>query len=99
MKNEAVAIPLNNFIDTLLRSYSFIVTTRLTGCGFFVAGLSMAAAAIVETQRLRLVPSAGDYYDQAARDNISPCQVRPLIMNGLLARVVSTSTNFRVIWV
>lgn len=42
--------------------------------GFFFAFLSMLAAAFVEIARLQYKAKAGNYYDAAARDNITPCQ-------------------------
>jgi hypothetical protein len=44
------------------------------GIGFIFALLAMVIAAIVEKARLDNAPTAGDYYDVNARNNISPCQ-------------------------
>lgn len=44
------------------------------GAGFIFAMVAMLVAAIVESERIRLSPAAGNYYDTNARNNISPCQ-------------------------
>jgi hypothetical protein len=44
------------------------------GYGFGFALLAMVIAACVEVARLQYAPSAGDYYDIDARNNITPCQ-------------------------
>lgn len=36
--------------------------------------LAMIVAAFVEMYRLAHAPTPGDYYDQSAQDNITPCQ-------------------------
>ena len=43
------------------------------GVGFLFATAAMVAAGILEIVRLQQVPAAGNYYDENARDNISPC--------------------------
>lgn len=42
--------------------------------GFFFAALAMVVAGLVEVYRLENKATAGDYYDNDAKDNISPCQ-------------------------
>lgn len=42
--------------------------------GFAFASLGLLVAGIVEIYRLKFRKEAGDYYDVAARDNITPCQ-------------------------
>lgn len=44
------------------------------GCGFMIAMAAMFMAAIIENVRIQYNPANGNYYDQAARDNISPCK-------------------------
>jgi len=44
------------------------------GLGFLCMVLAMAVAGLVEMLRLSEKATAGDYMDEAARDNISPCQ-------------------------
>jgi peptide/histidine transporter 3/4 len=44
------------------------------GLGFIFAMLAMIVAALVEMARLHSAPDAGDYYNEAAKDNISPCR-------------------------
>jgi hypothetical protein len=44
------------------------------GWGFVFALLGMLVAGLVEIARLQYAPTPGNYYDDAARNNISPCQ-------------------------
>lgn len=44
------------------------------GLGFVCMILAMAVAGLVEMLRLSERATAGGYMDQAARDNVSPCQ-------------------------
>lgn len=44
------------------------------GAGFIFAMIAMLVAAIVEAERIKQTPAAGNYFDTSARDNISPCQ-------------------------
>lgn len=44
------------------------------GLGFIFAVISMVVAAIVEICRQKYAPEPGNYYDQSAQDNISPCR-------------------------
>jgi solute carrier family 15 (peptide/histidine transporter), member 3/4 len=53
--------------------YSVSMLQRM-GAGFVVSIIGMLVATGVEEYRLSTAPIAGDYYDVAARDNITPCQ-------------------------
>ena len=44
------------------------------GAGFVVAMIAMLMAALVEYFRGQTAPAAGDWYDESARANITPCQ-------------------------
>lgn len=44
------------------------------GFGFILAFCAMIMAALIEMYRLQEAPDAADWYDEAARDNISPCR-------------------------
>ena len=44
------------------------------GAGFVVAMIAMLMAALVEYFRRQTAPAAGDWYDESARANITPCQ-------------------------
>lgn len=44
------------------------------GCGFALASLGMVVAGGVEAARLAYAPTPGNYSDESARDNITPCQ-------------------------
>lgn len=44
------------------------------GWGFLFAMMAMVVAGLIEIYRLKEKREAGDYWDSAARDNISPCQ-------------------------
>ncbi len=44
------------------------------GLGFSIALAAMVAAAIVEAVRVKNTPAPGNYFDEAARNNISPCR-------------------------
>lgn len=44
------------------------------GGGFVFAAVAMLVAALVEQERIKFTPAAGDYYDVNARNNITPCQ-------------------------
>jgi hypothetical protein len=44
------------------------------GYGLLFALLAMIVGGLVEIYRLQNKPEAGDYFNSAARDNISPCQ-------------------------
>jgi hypothetical protein len=44
------------------------------GFGFILAFCAMLVAAFIEMYRLKNAPDAADWYDEAARDNISPCR-------------------------
>jgi peptide/histidine transporter 3/4 len=44
------------------------------GYGFIFATLAMVVAALIELYRLKQAPDAGDYFDNSAKDNISPCR-------------------------
>jgi solute carrier family 15 (peptide/histidine transporter), member 3/4 len=44
------------------------------GLGLGFALLSMCCACLIEYFRLKAAPSSGNYYDESARDNITPCQ-------------------------
>jgi dipeptide/tripeptide permease len=44
------------------------------GFGFILAFCAMLVAALIEMYRLQEAPDAADWYDEAARDNISPCR-------------------------
>lgn len=44
------------------------------GAGFVFAAVAMLVAALVEEERIKYTPAAGDYYDVNARNNITPCQ-------------------------
>jgi peptide/histidine transporter 3/4 len=45
------------------------------GIGFIFAILAMLAAAIIEYFRQEYVHTSGNYYDEKAKDNISPCRL------------------------
>jgi peptide/histidine transporter 3/4 len=55
------------------KGYNLTMLNKI-GWGFLFATLAMVVAALIELYRLQQAPSAGDYYDQSARDNISPCR-------------------------
>ena len=44
------------------------------GLGFVLALCAMVVAALIEMYRMKEAPEAGDWYDESARDNISPCR-------------------------
>jgi len=44
------------------------------GYGFTVSVLAMLVAGFIEMARKSNAPTPGDYYDESARDNITPCQ-------------------------
>lgn len=44
------------------------------GFGFILAFCAMIMAALIEMYRLQQAPDAADWYDEDARDNISPCR-------------------------
>lgn len=46
----------------------------MTEIGFVAASLSMVAAALVELARRKYSPPSGNFYDETAVSNISPCQ-------------------------
>ena len=55
------------------RGYSVSMLQRM-GAGFVAAIIGMLVAAGVEQYRLACAPPSGDWYDESARANITPCQ-------------------------
>lgn len=79
MFNNVAILALVPFTDQVFYPYLKKKGYQLTmlkkiGWGFIFATLAMVMAALIELYRLKEAPTAGDYYDQSARDNISPCR-------------------------
>jgi peptide/histidine transporter 3/4 len=55
------------------KGFKLSMLTKI-GWGFVFAVLAMVMAALIELYRMEEAPSAGNYYDVSARDNISPCR-------------------------
>ena len=71
-----IFVPLfDGYVYPKLKSLGYGCTMlQKIGFGLFVTSLAMIVAAIVEEARLATAPSPGNYYDDSARDNITPCQ-------------------------
>ncbi len=69
-------VPLfETYLYPMLRKSGFELTMiRKIGLGFIIAALVMLMAAILEIIRKNNTPSENNYYDEAARNNISPCR-------------------------
>ncbi len=79
MFNNVAILILVPFTDQVLYPYlkdrgTNLSMLRKIGWGFLFATLAMVVAALIELYRIQQSPAAGDYYDQSARDNISPCR-------------------------
>ena len=55
------------------RGYELSMLSKI-GIGFAFAVIAMICAAVIETYRRAYVHVEGDYYNESARDNISPCK-------------------------
>lgn len=55
------------------KGYNLSMLNKI-GIGFFFATLAMVVAGLVEMYRMQEAPDAGNYYDQNAKDHISPCR-------------------------
>jgi solute carrier family 15 (peptide/histidine transporter), member 3/4 len=55
------------------KGYGLTMLNKI-GWGFVFAVLAMVVAGLIELYRIQQAPSAGNYYDTSARDNISPCR-------------------------
>lgn len=55
------------------KGYNLSMLNKI-GIGFFFAMLAMIVAGLVEMYRMQKAPESGDYYDDNAKDHISPCR-------------------------
>jgi peptide/histidine transporter 3/4 len=71
-----ILVPVaDQYFFPMLKSKGYNLTMlNKIGIGFFFATIAMVVAALIETYRMNQAPSAGDYYDSSAVDNISPCR-------------------------
>lgn len=71
-----VLVPLfDSYLYPLVKRNGYPLTMlQRMGWGFVFAGMAMVVAGLVEIYRMDQRPAAGNYFDNSAKDNISPCQ-------------------------
>lgn len=71
-----ILVPLcDQYFFPMLKAKGYNLTMlNKIGIGFAFATLAMVVAALIEMYRMQEAPDAGSYYDESAKDHISPCR-------------------------